>query len=69
MNKKTTLTRKIEREIKSILKKQELDINALRCEFCTNNNFRQEMYSSVFNQTLTEPKKKKMDLRFVRYIL
>ena len=66
MNKKETLKRKIERNIKSVLRRQEIDINSLRREFCTSSP--KSFYNFDTNNPLIISKKKKMDLRLMRYL-
>lgn len=66
MNKEETLRRKAERDIKSMLRRQRHDINALRREFYTGNFRSLDILDT--NNYLIVSKKKKMDLRLLRYI-
>ena len=67
MNKEQTLRRKNERKIKELLKKACLNIEDIKHEIYINNNFKQQINLTELNQSFTEPKKKKIDLRLLRY--
>ncbi len=75
MNKKETITRKKERDLKKILKNRVPDLEALRSELCTNDTklsiepIRQPMNILYDHDIFSIPKKNKINPVFLRYLL
>lgn len=68
MDKEQTLKRKNARDIKYILKGNELNLDAPKREFSTNNDSKKAVNPQDFNQSITLTKRKKMDIRLLRYL-
>jgi hypothetical protein len=76
MNKKETIKRKNERELKNHLKKRGSNLEALRSEFCTNNSnklptepIKQPMNILYEVNSFSSPKRNKINPIFLRYLL